>query len=176
MVLKSTLAILGLAVSPRWLSMATTTVPIVKGYGGRAVPNRFLRRRHAIDRLALLLPGFGDTLDMPRFSYAYYAENLLLERGWDVLRVEVAYGQRPDFRTLPEAEQARWLLADATAAWRPARLRRRRFDRQIARDIGDGPVSPVARSHARPGNLLWAASHSTTSTTAIMPMSAWLRM
>jgi predicted alpha/beta-hydrolase family hydrolase len=69
----------------------------------------------------MLLPGFGYTLDMPLF---YYAENLLLERGWDVLRVEYAYSERPEFGVLPRPEQRRWLLADAEAAYRAARADR----------------------------------------------------
>ena len=89
--------------------MATSTTLTIQGYRGEAVPNRFLRPEGAIDHLAVLLPGFGYTLDMPLF---YYAENLLLERGWDVLRVEYAYNKRPEFQTLTEPERDRWLLAD----------------------------------------------------------------
>jgi dienelactone hydrolase len=94
--------------------VATSTVLPIQGYRDEPVPNRFLRPRGAIDRLAVLLPGYGYTLDMPLF---YYAENLLLERGLDVLRVEVNYGQNAGFRILPDAEQASWLLADAAAAY-----------------------------------------------------------
>src|SRR5215204_3203435 len=107
--------------------MSTTTTLNIQGYRGAAVPNRFLRPEGAIDQLAVLLPGFGYTLDMPLF---YYAENLLLERGWDVLRVEYAYNQRPEFQTLPESEQHRWLLADTTAAWRAA-LGQRTYERVV---------------------------------------------
>ena len=95
--------------------MATeSTLPIL-GYRGEAVPNRIQRASAARDRLAILLPGFGYTLDMPLF---YYAENLLLEQGWDLLRVEYAYNQRPDFQSAPAPERERWLLDDATAAYR----------------------------------------------------------
>ncbi len=58
--------------------MATATTLTIHGYRGEAVPNQFLRPEGAIDHLAVLLPGFGYTLDMPLF---YYAGNLLLERG-----------------------------------------------------------------------------------------------
>jgi predicted alpha/beta-hydrolase family hydrolase len=95
--------------------MATSTTLTIQGYRDEPVPNRFLRPEGAIDHLALLLPGYGYTLDMPLF---YYAEKLLLERGWDVLRVEYAYNTRPEFQTLPKSERDRWLLADTTAAWR----------------------------------------------------------
>jgi predicted alpha/beta-hydrolase family hydrolase len=105
--------------------MATPTTLTIQGYRGEAVPNRFLRPEGAVEQLAVLLPGFGYSLDMPLF---YYAEHLLLERGWDVLRVEYAYNTRPEFRTLPAPERERWLLADATAAWR-AGLGQRAYER-----------------------------------------------
>jgi predicted alpha/beta-hydrolase family hydrolase len=107
--------------------MATSTTLTIQGYRDEPVPNRFLRPEGAIDHLAVLLPGFGYTLDMPLF---YYAENLLQERGWDVLRVEYAYNMRPEFQTLPEQERDRWLLADTTAAWR-AGLGQRTYERVV---------------------------------------------
>ena len=107
--------------------MATPTTLTIQGYRDEAVPNRFLRPESAIDQLAVLLPGLGYTLDMPLF---YYAGNLLLERGWDVLRVDYAYNKRPEFQTLPKQERDRWLLADTTAAWR-AGLSQRRYERVI---------------------------------------------
>src|SRR5215217_6235864 len=81
----------------RSADMATSTTLSIQGYRDQPVPNRFLRPQGAIDHLAVLLPGFGYTLDMPLF---YYAENLLLERGWDILRVEYAYNERPEFQNL----------------------------------------------------------------------------
>jgi predicted alpha/beta-hydrolase family hydrolase len=107
--------------------MATATTLTIQGYRDEAVPNRFLRPQGAINHLAVLLPGFGYTLDMPLF---YYAQNLLLERGWDVLRVEYAYNTHPEFQTLPEMERNQWLLADTTAAWR-AGLGQRTYDRVV---------------------------------------------
>jgi pimeloyl-ACP methyl ester carboxylesterase len=105
--------------------MATTTVLDIQGYGEGAVPNRFLRPENAIDALAVLLPGFGYTLDMPLF---YYAENLLLERGWDVLRVEYAYNRLPEAEISPQSKMVERLYADAMAAWR-AGLGQRQYER-----------------------------------------------
>src|SRR3954454_22069475 len=107
--------------------MATSTTLTIQGYRDESVSNRFLRPEGAIDHLAVLLPGFGYTLDMPLF---YYAEDLLLERGWDVLRVEYAYHKRPEFQKLPKTERDRWLLADTTAAWR-AGLGQRTYERVV---------------------------------------------
>jgi pimeloyl-ACP methyl ester carboxylesterase len=89
----------------------------INGYRGEPVPNEFLRQEGESDHVAVLLPGMGYTCDMPLF---YYAESLLLHTGADVLRVEYAYNRRPDFRELPQDEQRRWLLADATASFRAA--------------------------------------------------------
>ena len=107
--------------------MATATTLTIQGYRDEPVSNRFLRPEGAIDHLALLLPGYGYTLDMPLF---YYAEKLLLERGWDVLRVEYAYNTRSEFQTLPKPEWDRWLLTDTTAAWR-AGLGHRTYERVV---------------------------------------------
>ena len=107
--------------------MATATTLTIQGYRDETVPNRFLRPQGAINHLAVLLPGFGYTLDMPLF---YYAEKLLLDRGWDVLRVEYAYNKLPEFQTLSEPEREQWLLADTTAAWR-AGLGQRTYHRVV---------------------------------------------
>jgi predicted alpha/beta-hydrolase family hydrolase len=107
--------------------MATSTTLAIQGYSNDLVPNRFLRPEGAVDHLAVLLPGFGYTLDMPLF---YYAQQLLLDRGWDVLRVEYAYNNHPEFQTLPAPERERWLLADTEAAWR-AGLGQRTYQRVV---------------------------------------------
>lgn len=84
------------------------------GHRGERVPNRFVAGGES-ERLAILLPGYGYTCDMPLF---YYAENLLTDRAFDVLRVEYAYSQRDDFGDVREAETRAWLRADAVAAGR----------------------------------------------------------
>jgi predicted alpha/beta-hydrolase family hydrolase len=95
--------------------VATSMILPISGYRNAPVPNRFRRPSEASASLAVLLPGFGYTLDMPLF---YYAEKLLLDRGWDVLRVEYAYNQHPDYAGLAEHERLQWLLDDADAAFR----------------------------------------------------------
>jgi pimeloyl-ACP methyl ester carboxylesterase len=42
---------------------------------------------------------------------------MLIERGWDILRVDYAYSRNPEFRTAADAERERWLCADVEAAW-----------------------------------------------------------
>lgn len=131
--------------------MATTTTLTILGYRNEPVPNRFLRPEGAIGCLAVLLPGFGYTLDMPLF---YDSENLLLERGWDVLRVEYAYNQQPEFQDLPDQERERWLLEDATAAWR-AGLEQRTYERVvlIGKSLGTLAMGHLLTMAAQPANV-----------------------
>lgn len=89
----------------------------ITGYQDRPVPNRFLRQEGEADRLAILLPGFGYTLDMPLF---YYAQALLTDAGADLLRVEYAYNTVPGFGKLPPEEADRWLATDVRAAYQAA--------------------------------------------------------
>jgi hypothetical protein len=89
----------------------------IAGYQGRPVPNEFVRPEAGANRLAIFLPGFAYTCDMPLF---YYAERLCLALGIDVLRVEYAYNTVPGFLSLPDGETDRWLAADVTAAYRAA--------------------------------------------------------
>ncbi len=91
------------------LSFATLDI---KGYGGNPVPHTFIRQAET-DHLAILFPGLGYRATMP---VLYYPERLLVENGADALRVEYAYDQRAEFKTLPEAERQRWFLSDVTAA------------------------------------------------------------
>jgi hypothetical protein len=97
--------------------MATETILPITGYRGRAVPNRLLRPRGAIDQLAVLLPGLGYTLDMPLF---YYIQMMCLDVGIDVLRVETAYNREPGFAAAMQDEQVDWVATDAVAAWHAA--------------------------------------------------------
>ena len=131
--------------------MATATTLTIQGYRNEPVLNRLLRPEGAIDHLALLLPGYGYTLDMPLF---YYAEKLLLERGWDVLRVEYAYNTRPEFQTLSKPERDRWLLEDTTAAWR-AGLGQRNYERVvlIGKSLGTMAMGHLLTAADLPPNL-----------------------
>ena len=94
--------------------MRTVTISI-RGYRDVPVPQRFLRQDHETSHLAMVLPGFGYTCDMPLL---YYSVSHLLDLGADVLQVEYAYNQQPEYRALTADERTRWLLADVTAACR----------------------------------------------------------
>jgi predicted alpha/beta-hydrolase family hydrolase len=130
--------------------MADVTMLSIPGFEDLPVPNRLLRPEEAIDHLAVLLPGFGYTLDMPLF---YYAENLLLERGWDVLRVEYAYNQLPEAQVNPQSKLVERLYADATAAWR-AGIGQRPYTRValIGKSLGTLAMGRLLTMEERPGN------------------------
>jgi hypothetical protein len=100
--------------------MATEVILPITGYHGRAVPNRLLRPRGAIDQLGVLLPGLGYTLDMPLF---FYIQMMCLDAGLDVLRVETAYNRDPSFAAATHDEQVAWVTTDAVAAWHAALAR-----------------------------------------------------
>jgi hypothetical protein len=93
----------------------------IEGYRGEPVPNLFLRQELETSHVAVMLPGFGYTCDMPLF---YYATNLLLDAGADVMHAEYAYSRRADFRDLPLDRQKEWLFADAEASYRVALAQR----------------------------------------------------
>ncbi|MDQ3696075.1 MAG: hypothetical protein M3464_21020 [Chloroflexota bacterium] len=97
--------------------MATYTQLDITGYQDKPVPNEFVRPRGSASRLAIMLPGFAYTCDMPLF---YYAEELFIQTGVDILRVEYAYNKIPGFLSLPDHGTDRWLAADVTAAYRAA--------------------------------------------------------
>ena len=135
--------------------MATSTTLTIQGYRDEPVPNRFLRPEGAIDHLAVLLPGFGYTLDMPLF---YYAEHLLLERGWDVLRVEYAYNKRPEFQDAARAgtgsvAAGRYDRCLARRSW-PANLRARRPHREVSGHPGHGTPADTGRPASHRGSRL----------------------
>ena len=136
--------------------MAATTVLDISGHESESVPNRFLRPENSIDALAVLLPGFGYTLDMPLF---YYAENLLLDRGWDALRVEYAYNRLSEAEINPQSKMVERLYADATAAWRAG--------------LGQCDYQRIALIGKSLGTL--AMGHLLTTDTSPTPVSAvWL--
>lgn len=89
----------------------------IRGYRGESVPVTFFQQSVGSKHVAILLPGISYTCQMPLM---YYLTGLFLGMNADALWVEYAYAQRRDFRTLPDDEQERWLLADVTAAWHAA--------------------------------------------------------
>ncbi len=85
----------------------------IHGYRDEQVPNTFFRQQESSDNLAIVLPGFAYTCDMPLL---YYPVLSMLDLDADVLQVEYAYYHRENYRELTDDERAQWLFADVTAA------------------------------------------------------------
>lgn len=113
----------------------------VEGFRGEPVPNELVRQQARSTTLAVLLPGRRYTCDMPLF---YYAEHLLLDRGWDVLRVQYDYRQL-DRSTSPD-EQTERLAGDSRAAV-DAGLKQGEYQRIVL--IGKS-LGTIAIVHLRP--------------------------
>ncbi len=126
--------------------MQTTTLPI-RGYRDEAVPNRFHRQDTETDHLALVLPGFGYSCDMPLL---YFTVSHLLDRGADVLQVEYDYGRQPDYRALDANARLRWLRADVAAAWQAAVAQRpyRRFT-AVGKSLGTRALPELLAAEPR---------------------------
>ena len=93
----------------------------IQGYGDEPVPNTFFKQDTSTDRIAILLPGWEYTCQMPLL---YYPARLLLHLGWDALQVEYTYNLRHDFQAASPSEQLKWLFADAEAAFTSAMAQR----------------------------------------------------
>jgi len=106
----------------------------ISGYQNELVPNTFFRQDEEASHLAILLPGWEYTCQMPLL---YYPARLLLAMGTDVLQVEYIYNLRADFQALPGSEQQQWLFSDASAATSTA-LAQRNYKRVtlIGKSIG----------------------------------------
>lgn len=83
----------------------------IRGYGGENVPNELLRQPLGSSSLGVILPGGGYTSAMPLL---YYAGQLLIERGCDVLLVN--YDYRAAIRTVPRQELEERLYMDTRQA------------------------------------------------------------
>ena len=93
----------------------------IRGQRDEPVPNHFFRQETQADHLAVLLPGYGYTCDMPTL---YFTTSHLLDHGADVLQVDYTYSRHPEYGALAESERHRWLLDDVAAAWEAARGQR----------------------------------------------------
>lgn len=99
----------------------------IAGYRDEPVPNTFYRQEGETRHLGILLPGIRYTTQAPLL---FYPGRLLLASGADVLQVEYAYSQKPEFESLPDARQERWIFADVEAACQVA-LEQRPYQRLI---------------------------------------------
>jgi len=86
----------------------------LKSYDDRPLPHTFFEQEADTDHLALILPGRDYTAQMPLLFYPILT---LLNRGADVLRLDVHYLKRDEFQALDMNEQFRHLFAEVVAAY-----------------------------------------------------------
>ncbi len=87
-----------------------STLPI-RASNGLPLANRFFRRSHPTNRLALVLPGINYTADMPLM---YYTTQVLQFHGADVLQLRPDY-QAPAFQNTPVEGRLSWMANDMRA-------------------------------------------------------------
>jgi len=113
---------------------------------GASLPNTFLRSAEDADTLALLFPGRGYRSTAPLL---HYTQRLFLERGIDVLRLDLAYDLDPDFRRAASEEQRAWIREDALTAFAAGREQRQyRRVVLVGKSLGTWAVSDIL--HLRP--------------------------
>jgi hypothetical protein len=87
----------------------------IRGYDLQPVPHELIAHDAESPRLAILLPGFGYTCDMPLF---YYLESLVGNAGYDVLRVDARFGKTPGMHDLSFDERIARIGDDVAAVLR----------------------------------------------------------
>lgn len=85
----------------------------IRGYNNADVSNTFWRQAGGTQHLAIVLPGYGYSADMP---VLYYPGHLLTSRGADMLQVQYSYSKDPLYQGQDAGGQAAWLYADTMAA------------------------------------------------------------
>lgn len=85
----------------------------IVGYEERTVPNTFLRQDAGSDRLAIVFPGYASSVDTPLL---YYATELLLDCGCDILLVQYDYRGQQEFQLPLGSREHEWIESDALAA------------------------------------------------------------
>ena len=85
----------------------------IQGRNGLSISNNLTRQDDGNSRLAVFFPGLTYRNTMPAL---YYPRQLMLARGYDVLSVDYAYDQIPEFMDLSEQDKIAWIGADAQAA------------------------------------------------------------
>ena len=92
----------------------------INGHANTPLPNRFLKQIGESRALAVMLPGLNYSCDNPLF---FYTTSICLAHSIDVLQLWANYNANT-FQSLPEKDQLRWLVEDATALITAGRAQR----------------------------------------------------
>ncbi len=127
----------------------------IAGYRGESVPNRFFRQDDETDRLAIILPGYGQSADTPLL---YFTTSHFLDLRADILLIDYRYSQRADYQELDAEERQRWLSADTTAACRAA-LAQRQYRRitLVGKSLGTRAMAHLLATEGslRAADTIW---------------------
>ncbi|KFG70465.1 alpha/beta hydrolase [Microvirga sp. BSC39] len=127
----------------------------IRGRNGLSIPNSLIRQGDRNSRLAVLFPGLTYRNIMP---VLYYPRQLLLERGYDVLSINYAYDQIPEFTDLSEEDKIDWIGADARAAMGAVfALGRYEQFTLVGKSLGTAAMAAVAPHEPRlaSADLIW---------------------
>jgi hypothetical protein len=127
----------------------------IQGRNGLSIPNSLIRQDERNPRLAVFFPGLTYRNTMP---VLYYPRQLLLARGYDILSVDYAYDQIPEFMGLPEEDKIAWIEADARAAMAAAfALGRYEHFTLVGKSLGTAAMAAVAPDEPRlaSADLVW---------------------
>lgn len=121
------------------------TLPII-GHDGEPLPHAFIRHENETKHLAILFPGLGYTSAMPLL---FYAGDLLVDLGADLLRVDYDYSESAA-RGGSTEELIQGVMADSTAAGNAA-LAEREYERitLIGKSLGTVAVAHLLVTNAR---------------------------
>jgi len=127
----------------------------LKSYDGRPLPNTFFKQESDTDHLALILPGRDYTAQMPLLFYPILT---LLNRGADVLRLDVHYLKRDEFQALDMNEQFRHLFDEVVAAYQIG-LAQRNYQRVtlVGKSLGTLAMGHLLTTETLPPvvNAIW---------------------
>ena len=123
----------------------------IKGYHNIPVPNSFIQQQHETHHLALVLPGIRYPVNGP---VLYYPTNLLLAKRADVLHVEYAYYQHPEFQDGSDEERLQWIGTDVVAAYRTAMSERSYIHLTlIGKSLGTLAMGHLLATETLPGQV-----------------------
>ena len=127
----------------------------IQGRNGLSIPNSLIRQDDRNSRLAVFFPGLTYRNTMP---VLYYPRQLLLARGYDVLSVDYAYDQIPEFIDLPEEDKIDWIGTNARAAMAAVfALGRYEHFTLVGKSLGTAAMAAVASDEPRlaSADLIW---------------------
>jgi len=127
----------------------------IQGRKGLSIPSSLIRQDGESSRLAVFFPGLTYRNTMPAL---YYPQQLLLARGYDVLSINYAYDQIPEFMALSEEDKVAWIGADARAAMAAAfALGRYEHFTLVGKSLGTAAMAAVAPGEPRlaSAGLVW---------------------